>query len=1361
MKNAYFQHDNVGSLLSNVPGRRKPFGLVLALLLAVATILLVPGPAAAACGGVTNVSNAAELNAAIADFNSQAGACVYTIALTGNIDLLASTTIINNGAAGVELFIDGAGYKVDGQDIPGVRPFEVDANTTVTMQNITVSGGHINLTGDNVQSTGGAILNRGTLTVKESAISGNAVAADGLSSAAFGGGIFTTGSSVLLVTGSKINDNTAAANGGLSSAAGAAIYSDSANVSMTIIDSTLDDNRVTASGNGARAGGGALVLNGPTSITGSTISNNSAINGGAIFNNDDTEIVNSTISGNVGEPGGIYNFTTLKIVNSTLSDNTNTTLFNNNPTASAAVTIHNSIVANSLGGVDCAGSGLVTAMNSLIETTADFCSVSNGVDGNIIGQDPNLGPLHNNGGLTATHALLDNSLAIDSGLNSLAVAGGGSTLLADQRGNGYARIVDNIVDMGAFEVQHATDLKLQQFANPDGLTTAGNPFDFVIYVDNVSSEFAYDVTLKDTLFASGPYTLTAVTDDRVACDVTGPQSGIAGSSLPFSCVLDKLEPGGRWTITALVVSDQAADINNEAHVFAAGQDDAELSNNSGTATMQVAASADISVEKTAEPTPINAGEIAAWTITVHNNGPSTAENVQIHDLLPEAILANTVQILPNTAACTSGTPGEANDPTICNLGDIAKDGEVVLTISGQVDPGYKATPGIINDVAVMSDTHDPNGANDRASAAVAIKATGDLTLFKQSAPGEVIAGEAVTYLVDVSSGQPSMAANVVVKDDLAPEFIFDAVHLLGGSGSECSYASGPHSVTCALGNLPPGTHYQVQINGRIRPETPAGIVSNSAMATSDSAPPAKSTASTEVRNEAQLSAVKRSSSLSPQSGEVFFYTVEVSNHGPSLARNVRVLDVLSDQVNYLYSRGITCSENMNAATCSLGDLAVGRTVSFDIVVQVATAVREGYRSENVIEITSSTPLSGGANLYAYSEEIVFRNIHDLQIRKFGKPDGSVDEGQRLEYTIVVDNFGPGTAYNSEVIDLLASDGAYSYTAPDYCTPSSGDFSGSSQIVCALDTIAPGEQKVFTMAVIAHEAQSLNNQADVAGDGTDLNPGNNHAIVEHEIIDLADVNVAVEAIDDIVLAGEDVVYSIEIGNNGPSLAQNVSLLNILSGNAVAVNIETTKGSCTLDPLACGLGSLAPGQGVEILLTAATNPALTSDQTVVNNVMVTAETYDNDNSNNQGFDSISVTAARSMRLVMDSSVSSARPADRYNLTVMAINEGDAGLEDVLVNVALTDELVYISDTLGCGSDLSGCNLGEIKADQQSSFSIRVQVSGAAEEGSAACGEASAASSSANVEIDDSAAKNCVLITSTPPPPQLVYLSYILTE
>ncbi|MCP4418702.1 MAG: hypothetical protein GY805_18950, partial [Chloroflexi bacterium] len=74
--------------------------------------------------------------------------------------------------------LDGGNFTVDGQNITGVRPFEVANYTVVTMQNINITGGNRTETND-ADRSGGGIRNSGILTITNSAIYENATHSGG------------------------------------------------------------------------------------------------------------------------------------------------------------------------------------------------------------------------------------------------------------------------------------------------------------------------------------------------------------------------------------------------------------------------------------------------------------------------------------------------------------------------------------------------------------------------------------------------------------------------------------------------------------------------------------------------------------------------------------------------------------------------------------------------------------------------------------------------------------------------------------------------------------------------------------------------------------------------------------------------------------------------------------------------------------------------------------------------------------------------------------------------------------------------------------------------------------------------------
>lgn len=177
--------------------------------------------------------------------------------------------------------------------------------------------------------------------------------------------------------------------------------------------------------------------------------------GGAIdgSTSDSVSILDSTISGN-----GLG----LSSVNATVTNST----FSGNTVAISGGTIglYDSTIIGGTFGVS--GSTLTIGNSIVYGNTADLDNVSitdlghnlvdsgnelvNGVRGDIVGQNPDLGPLANNGGPTRTYALMPGSPAIDNGSDAIIPSG----ITMDQRG--LARISGSSVDIGAFEVQQST-----------------------------------------------------------------------------------------------------------------------------------------------------------------------------------------------------------------------------------------------------------------------------------------------------------------------------------------------------------------------------------------------------------------------------------------------------------------------------------------------------------------------------------------------------------------------------------------------------------------------------------------------------------------------------------------------------------------------------------------------------------------------------------------------------------------------------------------------------------------------------------------------------------------------------------------
>lgn len=202
---------------------------------------------------------------------------------------------------------------------------------------------------------------------------------------------------------------------------------------LTLNSNTFVNNTATEFGGGLRVLIGEIVTDTTVIATNNTFSGNSAgVSGGGISTNKDLTLNNITLSGNAAASGG-----GVHVITGTL-------------------TINNSIIANSATGGDCQvdlSSGSVNISHTLIEATgADACGITDGTDGNIVGEDPQLGILQDNtttvrgaDGPTHTHALFLSSPAIDAGDSETCAQ-------FDQRGFGRT---DDICDMGSYEASGA------------------------------------------------------------------------------------------------------------------------------------------------------------------------------------------------------------------------------------------------------------------------------------------------------------------------------------------------------------------------------------------------------------------------------------------------------------------------------------------------------------------------------------------------------------------------------------------------------------------------------------------------------------------------------------------------------------------------------------------------------------------------------------------------------------------------------------------------------------------------------------------------------------------------------------------
>jgi uncharacterized repeat protein (TIGR01451 family) len=508
--------------------------------------------------------------------------------------------------------------------------------------------------------------------------------------------------------------------------------------------------------------------------------------------------------------------------------------------------------------------------------------------------------------------------------------------------------------------EELSDLRVTKICKPDDQLLAGETATCTIFVDNLGPSDARNVQLTDTNLSDGTFTIGTVTASQGSCDP--PASGVVTCDLGNLPAASPSEPG-RATVAIDVTATEAMDINDVATVVSSTPDP-DTSNNQAQDSVSVMAVADLSLTKSDLPDPVVAGMNLTYTLTVTNNGPSTAVNVVVEDVLSSAVSVVSVAGTGG-ASCNAGVPGDPFLPTACAFDSMAPSASETMTIVVTVNPDVPDGTIIHNDARVSSGVFDDDNSNDFASEDTTVNAEADLSITKADLPDPVLAGTTLTYELTVTNNGPSDAVGVVVEDSLPAEVTFQSATISNGSGTCVLFNEPPNTVSCQLDTVPPntGSPILIYIDVLVDPDAPHGsTIDNTATVSSGTTDPNggndSAAASTTINAEADLEVLKDANFETGNPSTTIIYTITVINHGPSDAQDVSVLDTLpetSKKVIYVFDTAngaCAYDKPTHTVSCDFGTLSAGATISFDIHIQ--TKGRLDVITNVVVVSTSTT-----------------------------------------------------------------------------------------------------------------------------------------------------------------------------------------------------------------------------------------------------------------------------------------------------------------------------------------------------------------------------------------------------------------------
>ena len=410
------------------------------------------------------------------------------------------------------------------------------------------------------------------------------------------------------------------------------------------------------------------------------------------------------------------------------------------------------------------------------------------------------------------------------------------------------------------------------------------------------------------------------------------------------------------------------------------------------------------------------GDTVTFDITVTNNGPIPATNVDLTDLLPAGLTATALN-----GGITQGTYDPATG--LFSIGTLLVGESATLTLEGTVDAGQAGN--VITNIttAATGDQMDPSTVGDDLEEAIAVGIpAADLVTVKTLASGDATPdeGDVVTFEIAVTNNGPDAATGVALTDLLPAGLTATANNGTGVVGGSYDPVTGLWSI----GTLASGATVTLTLEGTVDVGEGGNTITNITTAASgDQADPSTVgddlDESVVVNDAANLVTVKTlaSGDSTPAEGDTVIFQIEVTNNGAAQATNVSLTD--SIPAGFTLTGNTTTQGSYAAGVWNIGTLNVGVTATITLL----GTIDAGQAGNTITNVTTAAtgdqmdPTTAGDDL---DESVVVEdNTTDLvTVKTLASGNATPNEGDTVTFDITVTNSGPGDATNVDLTDLL-------------------------------------------------------------------------------------------------------------------------------------------------------------------------------------------------------------------------------------------------------------------------------------------------------------------------------------------------------
>lgn len=762
---------------------------------------------------------------------------------------------------------------------------------------------------------------------------------------------------------------------------------------------------------------------------------------------------------------------------------------------------------------------------------------------------------------------------------------------------------------------------------PDPVIAGGN-LSYSITVGNAGPSMATMATFTQTMPAGTTFVSIAPSGGW-SCS-TPPMGGNG----PITCNAPSMAPSSSafFTVTVAVPPSAGGTMLNSGVMASSASPDPVPANNNAAATTTVNALADLSVAVTDNPDPVAAGGVLTLGTTVTNAGPSDASMGSLSQQVP---VGSTFAAFSSPPGWSCTTPPIGSGGTItCTNPSIPAGAVAVFSLTVDVPANTPDATLLTSTSSVTSATADSNNVNNSTNTTTTVDAQADLSITVVGTPDPVVAGNALTYAINVSNAGPSDAQSVSMTQSTPPGTTFAAVAAPGGWSCTSPPIGGTGPVTCTAPVLSSGASAAFSLTVTVAPGTPDGTsipaTANVSSATTDPNGANDSAGdSTTVAVSADVSIGLIATPNPVVAGTQLSYSINVTNGGPSNALTVAVSQATPAGTTFAAVTappGWSCTGpapgGTGAVTCTNPVLAAGASASFSITVNVLPSVPDGSTIAATATIASATPDATPGNNSAAEMTSVGASAN-LSLASTSEPE-TVNAGETVTYTVTATNLGPSDAVNLAIVTPIPAGMSFESATADGGTCSVPDVGATSgDVICTWAGVTPAggtRTAVITLRALTTIADGSLVAIDSTVSSTTIDPNttNNIASGGVTIVQIADLSLTIVNVPDPVGPGSTLVSTMTVTNNGPVAAASVTVETATPTGTVFSSIQLTQGTATMPavgesgPIIVTLGDMPNGATAVITIACVVTAA--DGASITTSASLSTLTTDPDEANN---------------------------------------------------------------------------------------------------------------------------------------------------